>query len=103
MRRSGRLLPLPLWRRRPRKTPQNVPPHERAQAEPFLRPGDWSGHRGMQSKCTTVCDLARQLGLSEAKIKILLGQRARNPVCLERKLRNQLDERPENAVSRERR
>jgi hypothetical protein len=52
---------------------------------------------------TTICDLARQLGFSEAKIKMLLGQRARNPVCIERKLRNQLDERPENAVSRERR
>ena len=47
----------------------------------------------------TICDLARQLGFSEAKIKMLLGQRARNPVCLERKLRNQLDERPEDAVS----
>ena len=54
-------------------------------------------------QCATICDLARQLGFSEAKIKMLLGRRARNPVCLERKLRNQLDERPENAVSRERR
>jgi hypothetical protein len=54
-------------------------------------------------QCATICDLARQLGFSEAKIKTLLGQRGRNSVCLERKLRNQLDERPENAVSRERR
>jgi len=52
---------------------------------------------------TTLCDLARQRGFSEAKIKMMLGNRARSPVCLERKLRNQLDERPENAVSRERR
>ncbi len=51
---------------------------------------------------TTICDLARQLWFSEAKIKILLGRRARNPVCLERKLRNQLDERPDDAVSRAR-
>jgi hypothetical protein len=54
-------------------------------------------------QCATICDLARQLGYSEAKIKMLLGNRARSPVCLERKLRNQLDERPENAMSRERR
>ena len=50
---------------------------------------------------TTICDLARQLGFSDAKIKTLLGNRTRNPACLERKLRNELDERPENAVSPE--
>ena len=51
----------------------------------------------------TICELARRLGYGEAKIKMLLRQRANNPVSLERKLRNQLDEGSENGVAPERR
>ena len=60
------------------------------------------GSSEQAEQCATICDLARRVGYSEAKIERLLGQRRRNPVRLERKLRNQLDERPDNAVSRER-
>jgi hypothetical protein len=49
----------------------------------------------------TVCDLARQLGYSEDRIRILFKQGARTPVWVERKLRSQLDERLEDAVPRE--
>ncbi|MGA9883482.1 MAG: hypothetical protein WBQ34_07175 [Candidatus Acidiferrales bacterium] len=57
-----------------------------------------SRERGEQ--WAAVCELARQLGFSEARIKRMLEQGARNPACLEQKLRNRLDEPPENAVSR---
>jgi hypothetical protein len=46
--------------------------------------------------CATICDLAHQLGFNDAKIRMLLKQGSRKPVRVERKLRNQLDERPED-------
>jgi hypothetical protein len=42
----------------------------------------------------TVCDLARRLGYDDARIKVLLRHETKNPARLERKLRNELDERP---------
>jgi hypothetical protein len=45
-------------------------------------------------QCATICDLARQLGYSDDRIRMLFKQGARNPVLVERKLRNHLDERP---------
>jgi hypothetical protein len=49
----------------------------------------------------TICNMARQLGYSDDRIRMLFKQGATKPVLVERKLRNQLDKRPENAVSRE--
>jgi len=59
------------------------------------------GSSEQAEQCANICDLARRVGYSEANIRILLGQMARNPVCLERKLRNQLDERPAFSPARE--
>jgi hypothetical protein len=42
----------------------------------------------------TICELARRLGYDEARITMLLTHETRNPARLERKLRNELDERP---------
>jgi len=52
-------------------------------------------------QCATVCQLARRLGYSEARIQKLIGQEVRNPACLERRLRSQLDEQPENGISKQ--
>ena len=44
-----------------------------------------------------ICDLARQLGHNDARAKMLVGQWRQDLVGLERKLRNQLDESPQDA------
>jgi hypothetical protein len=44
-----------------------------------------------------ICDLARQLGYNDARAKMLVGQWRQDLVGLERKLRNQLDESPQDA------
>jgi hypothetical protein len=49
----------------------------------------------------TICELARRLGFTDEKIRILFKRCSRNTVGVERKLRNQLGECPENVVSRE--
>jgi hypothetical protein len=41
-----------------------------------------------------ICDLARRLGYSDDRIRMLFKRDTRNPVRMERKLRNQLDELP---------
>lgn len=47
-----------------------------------------------------ICELARRLGYNDAKTKILVGQSAGNLAALERKLLNELDERPARASTR---
>jgi hypothetical protein len=42
-----------------------------------------------------ICELARRLGYNDAKTKMLVGQSAGDLAGLERKLRNELDERPQ--------
>jgi hypothetical protein len=42
-----------------------------------------------------ICELGRQLGYNDAKTKMLVGQSAGDLVGLERRLRNELDERPQ--------
>jgi len=42
-----------------------------------------------------ICELGQRLGYNAAKTKMLLGQSARDLAGLERKLRNELDERPQ--------
>jgi len=44
-----------------------------------------------------ICDLAHQLGQNDARTKMLVGQWRQDLTGLERKLRNQLDERPQDA------
>ncbi len=46
-------------------------------------------------QCATICDLARRLGYSDDRIRTLFSQVGRNPVRVERELRNRLDEPPE--------
>ncbi|MHB8526841.1 MAG: hypothetical protein ACYDD2_11875, partial [Candidatus Acidiferrales bacterium] len=41
-----------------------------------------------------ICELARRVGLNEAKAKMLIGQSAGDLVGLERKLLNELDDQP---------
>lgn len=42
-----------------------------------------------------ICELGRRLGYNDAKTKMLVGQSAGNLAGLERRLRNELDERPQ--------
>ena len=46
-----------------------------------------------------ICQLARRLGYNDAKTKMLIGQSADNLAELERKLFNELDERPAQTQS----
>jgi hypothetical protein len=46
-----------------------------------------------------ICELARRLGYNDAKTKMLIGQSAGNLAAVERKLLNELDERPATTSS----
>jgi hypothetical protein len=48
-----------------------------------------------------ICELARRLGYNDAKTKMLIGQSAGNLAALERKLLNELGERPATTPTRE--
>ncbi|HEX5423622.1 MAG TPA: hypothetical protein VFW94_08740 [Candidatus Acidoferrales bacterium] len=58
-----------------------------------------SGHSEQDEHLARICELARQLGYNEAKTKMLIGQATGNVADLERKLLNELDERPDNVRS----
>jgi hypothetical protein len=61
-------------------------------AEPNSSQSEQDAHLGR------ICELARRLGYNEAKTKMLIGQAAGNVAALERKLLNELDERPDNVL-----
>ena len=54
-----------------------------------------SGQSEKDEELAKICELARRLGYNDAKAKMLIGQSAGNLAELERKLLNELDERPE--------
>jgi hypothetical protein len=54
------------------------------------------GQSEKDEQLARLCELARRLGYNDAKTKMLLGQSAADLAGLERKLRNELDERPHN-------
>jgi hypothetical protein len=55
-------------------------------------PANGQGERDEQ--VARICEVARRLGYNDAKAKMLIGQSANNLAELERKLLNELDERP---------
>lgn len=59
-----------------------------------------SGQSENDEQLARICELARQLGCNDAKTKMLIGQAAGNLAELERKLLNELDERPAPTPSR---
>jgi len=52
-----------------------------------------------EEQMARICELARRLGYNDAKTKMLIGQSADNLAELERKLFNELDERPAQTQS----
>ena len=69
-------------------------PEKDAAAEACAQPN--SDHSEQEEHLARICELARRLGYNEAKTKMLIGQAAGNVAGLERKLLNELDERPDN-------
>ena len=59
-----------------------------------------SGQSEKDEQLARICELARRLGYNDAKAKMLIGQSADNLAELERKLLNELDERPTPTPSR---
>ena len=54
-----------------------------------------NGQSERNDQITRICELACRLGFNDAKTKMLLGQSAADLGGLERRLRNELDERPQ--------
>jgi len=67
-------------------------PDSDAAADVSAEPTSGRSEKGEQ--LATICELARRLGYNDAKAKMLIGQSAANLAELERKLLNELDERP---------
>jgi len=65
-------------------------PNSESIATESAEPSNDQGDRAEQ--LARICELARRLGLNEAKTRMLLGQWAANLAGLERKLLNELDE-----------
>lgn len=75
-------------------------PNGGAAADESVEPS--SGQSENDEQLARICELARQLGCNDAKTKMLIGQAAGNLAELERKLLNELDERPAPTPSRNR-
>jgi len=69
-------------------------PYSDAAADVSAEPS--SGQREKDEQLARICDLARRLGFNDAKTKMLIGQSAANLADLQRKLSNELDEKPDN-------
>jgi hypothetical protein len=58
-----------------------------------------SGQSEKDEQLARICELTRRLGYNDAKAKMLIGQSADNLADLERKLLNELDERPATTLA----
>jgi hypothetical protein len=67
-------------------------PKGEAAAEEVVEPA--IGQSDKDEQLARICELARRLGFNDAKTKMLIGQSAGDLAGLERKLLNELDERP---------
>ena len=69
-------------------------PHGDGAADAFPEPSSSQSEKDEQ--LARICELARRLGYNDAKTKMLIGQSAANLADLQRKLSNELDEKPDN-------
>jgi hypothetical protein len=74
-------------------------PSTQGATEESAEPG--IGRSEREEQLARICEVARRLGYNDAKAKMLIGQSVGNLAALERKLLNELDERPETTLTRQ--